>query len=199
MYRSGEIRVSEQEARFVFAESLASTPYLYSIETPTTEGYQLTGSRPMSAQTDLTVYDHDRQPLLNVEFKAKGYSTAAKSLFSLEKDIQKLLREPVPGMWFHVLGAVDNATLTTLLAALAKALFETSAKFKNDIRQTRLIFHLCVIKQRFSLHKHIVVDPENSTLENLYSRFQFKYSVSRSALTDLGNANVWQVDDPQTE
>jgi hypothetical protein len=53
--RAGAIRVSEQEARFVFTESLATTPYFYSVETPTRECYKLTGSKPMSAQTDLTI------------------------------------------------------------------------------------------------------------------------------------------------
>jgi len=52
----------------------------------------------MSAQTDITLYDGKRRRILNVEFKAKGLSTSARSSFTIEKDIQKLLREPVPGM-----------------------------------------------------------------------------------------------------
>ena len=52
--QSDAIRVSEQEARFAFTESLATTPFFYSVETPTEEEYQFTGSKAMSAQTDLT-------------------------------------------------------------------------------------------------------------------------------------------------
>ena len=52
--QNGAIRVSEQEARFAFTESLSATPFFYSVETPTEEEYRFTGSKAMSAQTDLT-------------------------------------------------------------------------------------------------------------------------------------------------
>ena len=147
----------------------------------------------MNAQTDLTIYDQDRQPLLNIEFKAKWFSTAANTLFTLEKDLQKLLREPTSGMWFHILPAVDNSTVNKLFGAISKALVETMAKFINEIKQTELIFHLCVIKQRFSLHKHIIIDPENNTIENLKEQFYFSYRVNRSDLTEVGDSNGWYV------
>jgi len=191
--RAGAIRVSEQEARFVFTESLATTPYFYSVEAPTSEGYKLTGSKPMSAQTDLTIYDHNRQAILNVEFKAKGFSTSARSLFSLEKDFQKLLREPITGMWFHILEAVDNSTILKLFDAIAEALYETADKFQNDVKETQLIFHFCILRQRFSLHKRIVLDSENNTLESLKRQFRFSYTLNRSVLIEINDANGWCV------
>lgn len=189
--QEGKLRISEQEARFAFTESISATSYLYSVETPTRVGYQLTGSRPMSAQTDLTLYDHNRQPILNVEFKAKGASTSARSLFSIEKDIQKLLREPVPGMWFHILEAVDNSTILKLFGAVAKALFDITNNFQSDIQKTRIIFHCCVLRQRFSLHKPIEIVPERNILENLKRQFRFSYTVNRSTITDIRDANDW--------
>lgn len=187
------IRISEQEARFAFAESISGTSYLYSVETPTREGYQLTGSKPMSAQTDITLYDRTRQPILNVEFKAKGASTSARSSFSIEKDIQKLLREPVPGMWFHILESIDNHTIRKLFDVIAQCLFDTTNKFQGNIRKTHLIFHCCVLRHRFSLHKCIEIVPERNILENLQGLFKFSYTVNRSGKTEIFGNNGWFV------
>ena len=191
--RNGALRVSEQEARFLFAESICNTPYCYSIETPTKKGYQLTGSKSMSAQTDLTLYDHDRRPILNVEFKAKGKSTSARSLFSIEKDIQKLLREPVAGMWFHILEAVDNSTLPKLFNAFSDSISNTTIKFKNEIEQNQIIFHFCVLKQHFSLHKHIKIDQGDHPAVSLKNKFSFDYRVNRSEVIDMRTTNGWFV------
>ena len=47
--RAGLLRVCEQEARFAFAEALhQSGSFYYSVETPTREAYQLTGSKPLA-------------------------------------------------------------------------------------------------------------------------------------------------------
>ena len=47
--RAGQLRVSEQEARFAFVEALQqSGSFYYSVETPTREAYQLTGSKPLA-------------------------------------------------------------------------------------------------------------------------------------------------------
>ncbi len=191
--RDGELRVSEQEARFAFTESIATTPYYYSVETPTREGYQLTGSKPLSAQTDLTLYDADRQPILNVEFKAKGVSASARNLFSIQKDVQKLLREPTDGMWFHILEAVDNSTISKLFETLARALSETASKFKSYIQEKHLIFHLCILKQQFSLNKHIELSPEKMELYDFKRLFHFSYNVTRSSLLKVRDIGGWHV------
>ncbi len=191
--RNGELRVSEQEARFAFAESIAATNHFYSIETPTKEGYQLTGSRPISAQTDLTVYDSKLKPILNVEFKAKGASTSARSLFSIQKDLQKLLREPIPGMWFHILEAVDNATISKLFGAIVKAVSETVVKFQSNIQKKLLIFHFCILRQRFSLNRQVEIDLQKNWEDNLKSQFQFSYTVTRSSLLQIKRSYGWHV------
>jgi len=191
--KDGTIRVSEQEARFVFTESLTTTPYYFSIETPTRQGYQLTGKRKMSAQTDLTLYARNRQPVLNVEFKAKGFSASARNLSTIKKDLQKLLREPIAGMWFHILQSVDNSTLPKLFGAITKSLCETIEEFQRDIKKTQLIFHFCILKHHFSLHKHIVITSGNNLLDELNGQFDFSYTVNRSSLIDVHNDNGWFV------
>lgn len=95
------LRVSEQEARFAFVESLHSTDFLYSVETPTSKLYQFTGKTRLSAQSDLAIHDQTGRRICNVEFKAKGISHSARQHDHIYKDFQKLLREPVRGLWFH--------------------------------------------------------------------------------------------------
>lgn len=191
--RDGELRVSEQEARFAFAESISSTKYYYSVETPTREGYKLTGSRPISAQTDLTVYATNRQPILNVEFKAKGVSTSARNRFSIQKDVQKILREPIDGMWFHIIEAVNNSTIPKLFETISETVSESVLEFQSKIQKKRLIFHFCILKQQFSLHKHIEVVPSEIMQIDFNRQFQFSYNVTRSALLEVRNSHGWHV------
>jgi hypothetical protein len=108
VYRGGGLRVSEQEARFAFVEALATGPLTYSVETPTSKMYQFTGKSPLSAQTDLAIHDEAGARICNVEFKAKGVSPSAEKHFPIYKDLQKLMREPLWGLWFHLLERVDN-------------------------------------------------------------------------------------------
>lgn len=189
----GKIRVSEQEARFAFSESLAGTKYYYSVETPTEADYQLTGSKPMSAQTDLTLYDRNIIPILNVEFKSKGFSTSAQNLFVIEKDVQKLLREAVPGMWFHILESVDNSTLGKTLGTLAASLHKTVDEYGNTLRDTELIFHFCVLRHGFSIHKSVIIHVENQTMEDIKQQFHFSYDATQSELLAVNDPNGWEV------
>ena len=107
------IRVSEQESRVLITEWLENHGFHYSIETPTIETYQQSGSRKLSARTDITVYrsfDPDpSQRVLNIELKA-GLPTWE----AFRKDFEKLLREGVPGLWFHTLAKADAKVWTAI-------------------------------------------------------------------------------------
>jgi hypothetical protein len=155
--RPGVLRVSEQETRFAFVESLAGRSILYSVETPTQEGYQQTGSKPLSAQTDLTLYDQTGTRICNVEFKAKGVPPKVESHFSISKDIEKLLREPAPGLWFHLLEGVDNSTIPSLLPVIVSEMHFIYDKYSNSVPAPRLIIHICVLRHGLSLHKEIAL------------------------------------------
>ena len=192
--RAGQLRVSEQEARFAFAEALQkSRSFYYSVETPTREAYQLTGSSALSAQTDLTLYNKERKPVLNVEFKAKGASRSARSQFSIRKDVEKLVREPSPGLWFHLLESVDNGTITKLLDVLTEAFPEVLRTVPPDAGAKPIIFHLCILKHGFSIHKTLDVGPSSTDTEELRRQFSFAYLVSRTALLNITDANGWVV------
>jgi hypothetical protein len=99
-YATGRIRVSEQEARFLFAKALENSSLRYSVETPTIELYQQRGLEPSRASLDLTVRDEYGQPLVNCEFKSGGTSLKRKDSMAISKDLEKLVQDPGNGLWF---------------------------------------------------------------------------------------------------
>ena len=189
--RGGQLRVSEQEARFAFAASLADGPFEYSVETPTQEGYQQTGSKPLSAQTDLTLYEPGGGPLLNVEFKSKGASAAAKSSFRIRKDVEKLLRESPPGLWFHLFERVDSTSIAKLLTVVACELASELGQLAPDGSKKVLLFHICVLAQGFSIHKHVHLQSGVSSVVSISEHLLLKYRVSRDELLDVPDENGW--------
>jgi plasmid stabilization system protein ParE len=98
-------RVSEQESRVLLTEWFEDHGFHYSIETPTSGVYQQSGSRWLSARTDITVYGSinpdPSNRVLNIELKA-----GRPPWESFRKDFEKLLRERVHGLWFHT---IENA------------------------------------------------------------------------------------------
>lgn len=116
--RSGIRRVSEQEARVLMCAVLEDAGWYYSVETPTAETYQQSGNYALSARADLTVHGSRRSSdrILNVEFKA---GTPSVEVF--RKDLEKLTREGIPGLWFHTLEKVTPRTLPTLTSHLRDA------------------------------------------------------------------------------
>lgn len=101
-YRDAEIRLSEQELRFVFVEkfnqycAFKNLPWYYSVETPTEEKYNqkdktnLRVGEGESAMVDLTIHDKNSKRLALIEFKALNPAE-----FCFEKDFLKLTNERV--------------------------------------------------------------------------------------------------------
>jgi len=142
-YRDSSIRVSEQEARFCFASIIEKeTSYRYSIETPTQETYSQTGTHELSAQSDMSLWSSDgNKKLYNIEFKAHN---ATKE--SIKKDIQKLVKEGIEGVWFHVLRNADKATFPALAKKFEESLIEYTQYRNKDI-----IFAICVLDKKVGI------------------------------------------------
>ena len=105
--RDDSTRVSEQESKILITQWLERKGVFYSVETPTRERYTQKGNASLSARIDVTVYG-SRDPadrVLNLELKA-----GTASLETFRKDFEKLLREGVPGLWFHTLTNASDAT-----------------------------------------------------------------------------------------
>lgn len=163
-------RVSEQEVRFLFAHAVeaaaAHGKLHYAVEVPTEKTYHFSGQGERRASTDLALYlapDLER-PLLNVEFKAHGRSTNRSVHTAVRKDIAKLLAEPCDGLWYHLLGSANGATLEGLTAVLDGALVDLrdgglSGYTAAPALAKRLYFHICVLERRLALHCCIDVHP----------------------------------------
>ena len=187
------LRVSEQEARFAFVEALSQGSLVFSVEAPTSKTYQFTGKKPLSAQTDLAIYDGDGIRICNVEFKSKGVSPSAQKHFPIYKDLQKLLREPHWGLWFHLLKSCDNSTINNLLTVMARQTEEVCRKFK-DVESPGLSFHICVLQHRFSLHRDVPLPPFCSTTSAELGEFlRVDLKISRSDLDDVRDLNGWSL------
>lgn len=163
--RNGGIRASEQEARLAFIESLiGESSHLFSIETPTNELYSFSGNQAVSAQTDLALHNDGGGIDLRVEFKAKGYSPDRQDKHPIFKDMQKLLREKAPGLWFHVLENVDLTTIDKLLAVLTEGIASTVDQ--HSIQNNQLGIHVCILYSKsygtgFSVEQWHTVEPDN--------------------------------------
>ena len=93
----GELRVSEQELRFMFVEELnkycdahREWEVYYSVETPTSNSYQLTGEGQQSGCIDLCIHGIDFKRIALIEFKALNPSehAHAKDAFKLKHEIE---------------------------------------------------------------------------------------------------------------
>ena len=190
-----ELRVSEQEARFACVEALCTGgQFRYSVETPTDKTYQFTGTHGMSAQTDLTVYDREtKRRLCNIEFKSGGISPDATNKDRIYKDVQKLLREPVWGLWFHLLDSTDNSTITKSLEVIRESISYTREKH-SDLETEGLILHVCVLKHGFSLQKDVPFsEPLAHDDSALRRHLEVDLDVSQVRLREVKELNGWNL------
>jgi hypothetical protein len=198
---SGKPRVSEQEARFAFVETIVSgdyDDYAYSVETPTSKKYKFTGESEESAQTDLSLYDNNIShfndtPILRIEFKEGGISLDRKDRSDVTKDVEKLLREPDDGLWFHLLKSTYKTTITNLFEVFRTDMLKVYNKYKDDIKDKEIIFHICVLRPEFSVCKKFEVNESSFTEAYLKDFFQFDYSVEKGKLIKPESNNGWNI------
>ncbi len=179
--RDDSDRISEQEARFLYVSLLNTTNYFYSVETPTEKTYQQTGDKPISAASDLSLYINEYNTLkkvLNIEFKAHNPSKE-----HIEKDIEKLIKEDVPGCWIHLFKNVDSKTMKKLLE---EKIEESVKKFKNDVQgEKQILFSICIMNKKIGLQKLL-----NVKEDNIEKFFKFDYSIKDGKLV-IDDENGW--------
>jgi len=182
-YRDGELRVSEQEARFIFVSEIAKTQLLYSVEAPTGQVYRFRGKVvERSGATDVAVLTPQFEPLVNVEFKANGYSADRKDRTSFQKDMRKLFSEPVDGCWFHTLERVNRETLGRFWDVFKTDLRNEALKPRCAVRTTGILLHICVLRQGVSIERRLDVVPSEISPNSLTDISSPKYSNSRSSV-----------------
>ncbi len=100
MDRFGVVRVCEQESKIVITQRLEEIRLHYSVETPTRLKYRQTSDKDDTAHHDVTVYGDQDGKLRVLNCELKQGDPAYKEF---RKDFEKLLRENIPGLWFHTL------------------------------------------------------------------------------------------------
>lgn len=200
--RDETIRISEQESRILYCNHLNTTQYYYSIETPTQNTYQQTGTSPISASTDLSLYLHNNRTftkMVNIEFKALNVPEE-----NIRKDIEKLVKEKIAGNWFHTLKNIDSGTLPSLFKKCIKALKSCSPLLSkpaegwyNDIS---IIFCFCVLDKRLAFTKQFfyqsALQSQISFDQYVEDFFKLDYSATKEDIT-VTESNGWNIYLPQ--
>ena len=187
--RDQNTRISEQEARTLYCTNLNTTQYYYSIETPTQDVYQQTGTTPISASSDLSIYVHNGQEfqkMVNIEFKAHNVEFE-----KIRKDIEKLVKERIEGNWFHTLKNIDNGTLPSLfgkcIAALKSCTPLLSQPEKGEYNDISLIFCFCILEKQWACTKRFFYQSAFQTRQSFEQYveefFQLEYSVIKQQIT----------------
>jgi hypothetical protein len=163
--------------------------YFYSVETPTEKLYSQKGQTELSASTDLSIYtfeDNKFEKLMNVEFKAHN---PAKE--HIRKDIEKLIKEDIPGNWFHLLKNIDSKTLPSLFEKIADSLkmhFSDSEK-----RELSIVLSFCVLDKKWACMKHFQYDrPSHNFDEHVDDFFNLKYAISAGAV-EVSHKAGWKI------
>jgi hypothetical protein len=192
-YADGVVRVSEQEAKQLLIGQLPGSPFLYSVETPTSGNYSFTGKGQRSAATDLTLYAPAGERFLNFEFKAHGFSTRRQKVGQITKDLKKLVLEPVKGFWFHTLKGAGPKTIPSLWAVLRRELRSIVGQVAGQFGAKPLTVHICVLREQVSVETTILLGQGEAGpgwLDDVNPPF---LSVQDGSLTDVTSAEGWSV------
>jgi hypothetical protein len=192
-YADGVVRVSEQEAKQLLIEQLAGSPFVYSVETPTSGNYSFTGKGERSAATDLTLYAPAGERFLNFEFKAHGFSTRRQKVGQITKDLKKLVLEPVNGFWFHTLKGAGPKTIPSLWALLRKELRGIVGQLAGQFEAKPLTVHFCVLREQVSVQTTILLGQGEVGPGWLDDVNPPVLSLQDGSLTDVTSAAGWSV------
>lgn len=200
-----QIRVSEQELRFAFANLLEnnSLNYLnlyYSVETPTEELYSFSNEKgnPRSASTDMSLYTKDISEFLELNSKCDNTPKEFYKLLNIEfkghnpeetafaKDIEKLLCENIHGAWCHIIENSNKATLNSIKNKLTKGIEILKGENFKEKRKCKPLFISFLI-----LDKKVLISrkgKENDTIESIIDALEDIGSIIE-ALKDIKSNN----------
>lgn len=155
--RDGSTRFSEQESKILLSQVCERRGLYYSIETPTRETYIQSGTTALSARIDITVYAQPDQTSrnLNIELKAGN-----PPIESFRKDLEKLIREKLNGLWFHTLVSASEMTWQGIFDKVRESfrLIDKHAVSANH----KLDFAFCVINTQQLYVAEITLGPQVS-------------------------------------
>lgn len=175
--KAEQLRISEQEARFLFARRIEvdeENEFTYSIETPTQLRYaKFSSDYPKvyykdeagrSASIDLSLYHGEvKYPIINIEFKSGQPKPRA-----VTKDILKLCAEGHElGIYYHLLEHSKERTVRSVVCKLNNALkiidgIINPGKLHGGLKNPILIFIIVLEpekdlnKRRSIIYKYVI-------------------------------------------
>lgn len=183
-------RVSEQELRQCFIEAVKSSEYVYSVETPTIHKYRKTGSKDISGNLDLCLYsleNGDIKRKVCVEFKAHNMDA------SYYFDLYKTTRESGNNLYYHLLGSMNNGTLTGSTnkrkGLLVKLQHDLNRLDTANIHSEGLTIAVLCLSPRLLMLQKI---PKESLINRSFNLKGFDYIIERKLLT-IGDYHNWSV------
>jgi len=187
--RSQDLRISEQEARFLYVGLLNTLNYFYSVETPTEQVYSQKGQKFQSGASDLSLYVQDENQMtkvMNVEFKAHNIK-----LEDIFKDIEKLIFENISGNWFHLLKNMDKKTIPALFGKIAHSLKECRKKY--DVKEISILFSFCVLEKKWACIKYFEYNDSMGNFEKYVDDFlKINYQIKLGKVDVLDDAG-WKI------
>ena len=148
--RNGDVRVSEQELRFVFQEQLYAYIHkleqigqqwdvCYSVETPTENEYSLSGNGERSANIDLAIYAEGVRIAL-IEFKALNPGE-----YEHMKDTFKLRNEPGDSLRYFVeiVTSRDSGTFPSIERKLSRKDYELQDFTVSETNNNGFTYVIC--------------------------------------------------------
>ncbi len=161
--RDNSIRISEQESKVIFTNFFEEFGWFYSVETPTVQTY---GSSERSARTDISLYESPdvSSKVLNIELKAGSPSEK-----EIRKDLEKIVREGLDGLWFNTLDNSNSGTLPNIYGKIRDAF----KKLSDDglvVKEINILFAFCILRERELICREKCVD--SSTLKNIEDIFK---------------------------
>jgi hypothetical protein len=103
------------------------------------------GVRYLSARTDVSLYDgpvaSKESKKVNIELKANN-----PPFEHFRKDFEKLVRERLDGVWFHLLKNIDSGTLPSVFGKIEQS-FQALKQYLDGRRQF-ILFALCVLEKK---------------------------------------------------
>ena len=156
--RDNSIRISEQESKIIFTNFFEEFGWFYSVETPTGQGY---GSSERSARTDISLYESPdlSSKVLNIELKAHNPSRE-----SIRKDLEKIAREGLDGLWFNTLDNSNRGTLPNIYGKICDALEELLPYLVGKERNILFVFY--ILQEDKLIHKVICINGSKEEICN---------------------------------
>ncbi len=173
--RDESYRLSEQEFRVTCINAIQGykSPdfdLYFSVETPSTQTHMISGSTPMSARFDISLYERINDTfnrVANIELKARN-----AKIDSINKDLHKLIKEANTGAWFHVLQNCDSGTFKSLFRKFVVSLEGLTKTEGLGLKPTKdILFAFLVANQRLMISK--ILSP--SQLANPSHCFRIDY------------------------